>query len=85
MHHLKVEVVCRALQDECGAHVGCGVMEVNDDVVGVRTSFRSEYLVDFLGSANFIRQLVSTWRAAGGKSEQENEVFIWKHQYIILM
>lgn len=63
MHHLKVEVVCRALQDERGAHVGCGVMEVKDNIIGIWTSFRSKYLIDFLGSLNFIWQLVSTWHA----------------------
>lgn len=63
MHHLKVEVVCRALQDKRRAHVGCGVMEVKDNIVGIRASFRSKDLVDFLGSLNFIWQLVSSWHA----------------------
>lgn len=59
MHHLKVEVVRRALQDERGPHVGCGIVEVEDDIISVRAALRSKHLIYFLGSLNFVRLLVS--------------------------
>lgn len=39
VHHLQVEVVFGALQDQRAAHVGRGVVEVEDHVVGVWGSF----------------------------------------------
>lgn len=52
-------MVCGALQDKRRAHVGCGVMEVKDNIIGIGASFRSKDLIDFLGSLNFVWQLVS--------------------------
>lgn len=60
MHHLEVELVCRALQDEGGAHVGSGVVEVEDDVVSVWATLGPKDLINFFGSLNFIWQPVST-------------------------
>lgn len=59
VHHLQVEVVFGVLQNQSAAHVGRGVVEVKDDVIGFRTSFGSKYPVDLLSSLDLVGQVVS--------------------------
>lgn len=60
MHHLEVEVILGALQYERTTHVGGSVVEVEDDIVGLRASFRSKYLIDLLGPLDLVGQVIST-------------------------
>lgn len=53
-------MVFGALQNQGAAHVGGGVVEVEDDVVCLRASFGSKHPVDLLGSPHLIRELVSS-------------------------
>ena len=67
-HHLKVEVVVRALQNQSAAHVGRGVVEVKDHIEGIWTSLWSKYPVDLLGPLNLIGQVLSTRGAVEAQS-----------------
>lgn len=61
VHHLQVEVIFGALQNESAAHIGCRIVEVKDDIIGIRASFGPKYPVDLLGSLHLIGQVVSSW------------------------
>lgn len=65
VHHLQVEVVFGAFQDQGAAHVGCCVVEVKDDIVGFWASFGSKYPVDLLGPLHLVGQIIP--RCATGK------------------
>lgn len=65
VHHLQIEVVFGAFQNQGAAHVGRRVVEVKDDVVGVGAPLRSEYPVDFLGSLHLVEQVIPSLGAAG--------------------
>lgn len=52
-------MVLGVLQDQSAAHVGRGVVEVKDDIIGFRTAFGSKYPVDLLSSLDLVGQLVS--------------------------
>lgn len=67
MHHLKVEEVCWAFQDEGGAHVWGGVVKVKDDIICLWASFGSEQPIYFLGSLDFIWQTFNIWSTVVGK------------------
>lgn len=57
-------MVFGVLQNQSAAHVGRGVVEVEDDVIGLRTPFGSKYPVDLLSSLDLVGQVVSprgTW------------------------
>lgn len=69
IHHLQTEVVFGALQDQSAAHVGCGVVEVKDHVVGLWASFRSKNPVDLLGSLHLIGQLITSCCTMGTHME----------------
>lgn len=68
VHHLQVEVVFGALQDQRAAHVGRGVVKVKDHVVGVWGSFGPEHLVDLLRPLHLVRQVVSFRGTSGHNS-----------------
>lgn len=68
VHHLQVEVVFRALQDQRAAHVGRSVVEVEDHVVGVWGSFGSKHPVDLLRPLNLVRQVISFRGTSGHNS-----------------
>lgn len=68
VHHLQVEVVFGALQDQRAAHVGRGVVEVEDDIVGVWGSFGPKHPVDLLRSLHLVGKVVSFWGTSGHNS-----------------
>lgn len=61
VHHLQIKVIFGALQNQSAAHVGRRVVEVKDNIVGLRASFGPKYPVDLLGSLHLVGQVISFW------------------------
>ena len=64
----------KGIANEGQAHIGCGVVEITNQIHGVLAAFGPKLNIQFLGSSNLVRGGICYWYTGGKKTRL---LFTW--------